>query len=148
MANLERRNGNYGTWDPFGIARELLRWDPTVDTGPRTRRAETFAPRFEVKATDDAYVLHADLPGVKDEDVEVTVHGNVLTVRGERRAEERKEGETFYVYERSYGGFERSFTLPEEADGDRIEARLADGVLAVRIAKRAESKPRKISLRK
>lgn len=148
MATLERRNGNYGTWDPFGIARELLRLDPTMEVGLRTRRADTFAPVFEVKATDDAYVLSADLPGVKEEDVDVTLHGNVLTIRGERRAEDRKEGETYYVHERSYGTFERSFTLPDEADGERVEAKLADGVLELRIAKRAESKPKKIALKK
>ena len=85
---------------------------------------------------------------LKDEDLDISVQNGVLTVSGHRAAEEKKEGETYYLYERSYGSFSRSFALPEMADTDKIEARLAHGELVLTVGKRQEAKPRKIGLRK
>ena len=130
--------------DPYAIARELLNWDPFFTARP----ASAFAPAFEVKETTEAFVLRADLPGVAEKDLDVAVHNGVLTVAGSRQAEDRKEGESFMLYERQYGSFSRSFALPEMADGDRIEAALDNGVLTLTIAKKAEAKPRKISIKK
>jgi len=107
-----------------------------------------FVPSFEVKETDAGYVLTADLPGVKESDLDISLHNRVLTVSGIRQAEERKEGDTYYVYERQYGSFSRSFSLPEEANGESVEAKMQDGVLTLNISKKAESKPRKISIKK
>lgn len=130
------------TRDPFAMARDLLSWDPFF--GGRAPTA--FAPAFEVKETSEAYVLRADLPGVAEADLDINLHNNVLTVSGSRAAEERKEDESYALYERQFGSFSRSFQLPDTADGERIEAKLTDGVLTLSIAKKAEAKPRKIAL--
>jgi len=107
-----------------------------------------FSPAFEVKETTDAFVLKADLPGVAESDLDIGVHNNVLTVSGTRSAEERKDGESYALYERQFGSFSRSFSLPDQADGERIEAKLESGVLTLTIGKKAEAKPRKIELKK
>ncbi len=130
--------------DPFSIARELLSWDPFYSGRP----ASAFSPAFEVKETTDAFVLKADLPGVAEADLDIAVHNNVLTVSGSRQAEERKDGESYALYERQFGSFSRSFQLPDMADGERIEAKLDRGVLTLTIGKKAEAKPRKIAVNK
>jgi HSP20 family protein len=143
---LRNRESNNATRyrDPFSMARELLGWDPFF-TG---RGATAFAPAFEVKETIDAYVVKADLPGVAEGDIDIAVHNNVLSVAGSRSAEERKDGEAYALYERQFGSFTRSFQLPELADGERIEAKLENGVLTLTIGKKAEAKPRKIALKR
>lgn len=130
--------------DPFSMARELLSWDPFFGGRPAT----AFAPAFEVKETADSFVLKADLPGVAEGDLDIGVHNNVLTVSGSRSAEERKEGESYALYERQFGSFTRSFSLPDMADGEKIDAKLEHGVLTLTIGKKAEAKPRKIALNK
>lgn len=130
--------------DPYSIARELLNWDPFFSGRPTS----AFVPAFEVKETNESFVLRGDLPGVDEKDLDIAVHNSVLTVSGVRSPEERKEGENFMLYERQYGSFSRSFALPETADGERIEASLNNGVLALTIAKRAEAKPRKIEIKR
>jgi HSP20 family protein len=146
---LVRSNGNGNgnrpaARDAYSIARELLNWDPFFGGRP----ASAFAPAFEVKETTDSFVLRADIPGVEEKDLDIAVHNGVLTVSGSRAAEERKEGESYALYERQYGSFSRSFALPDMADGDRIDASLRNGVLALTIAKKAEAKPRKIEIKK
>ena len=130
--------------DPFAMARELMSWDPFFGG----RQPTAFSPAFEVKETTDAFVLKADLPGVTEENIDIGVHNNVLSVSGTRDAEERREGETYALYERQFGSFSRSFSLPDMADGERIEANLTNGVLTLTIGKKAEAKPRKIALKK
>ena len=141
-------NGNGGgriaTRDPYSLARELLNWDPFFTARP----ASAFSPPFEVKETNESFILKADLPGVEEKDLDIAVHGGVLTVSGTRSAEERKEGESYALYERQYGSFSRSFALPDMADGERVEAALTNGVLTLTIAKKAEAKPRKIAIKK
>jgi HSP20 family protein len=101
-------------------------------------------PSFEVKETADAFVVKADLPGVKEADVDVSVHQGVLSISGHRQSEERKDGESYSLLERQFGSFSRSFSLPDTADGDKIEATLEHGVLTLRIAKKEQAQPRKI----
>lgn len=132
------------TRDPYSLARDLLGWDPFFTTRPES----AFSPAFEVKETTDSFVLKADLPGVEEKDLDVAIHNGVLTVSGSRQSEERKEGESYAIYERQYGSFSRSFSLPDMADGERIDAQLTNGVLTLTIAKKAEAKPRKISIKK
>lgn len=142
-----RGNGDrYRTTDPFSLARSFFGFDPFFDV-QRVNKA-AFNPAFEVKEQEDSFVLQADVPGVKESDLDISVNGNVLTISGSRQAAERKEGETYYLYERSYGSFSRSFTLPDEANFESVQAKLNDGVLFVTIGKKAESKPRKISVGK
>ena len=152
MSLLARTNGNTSTQspsryvarDPFQVARDLLSWDPFFGN----RQVSAFVPAFEVKETNDAFVLKGDIPGVAESDLDLAVHNNVLTISGTRHSEERKEGESFALYERQYGSFSRSFSLPDTADGERVEAKLESGVLTLTIWKKAEAKPRKIALKK
>jgi HSP20 family protein len=130
--------------DPFQVARDLLGWDPFFGG----RQVSAFVPAFEVKETTEAFVVKADVPGVREADLDIAVHNNVLTISGTRHAEERKEGENFALFERQYGSFSRSFALPDTADGERVEAKLDAGVLTLSIWKKAEAKPRKIALNK
>jgi HSP20 family protein len=124
-------------YDPFRAMRQLM--GATLPGGGMT-------PAFEVKETSDAYVIEADLPGVKDEDVEVDLTGHRLTISGKREDEREDESHHFYTYERSYGTFARAFSLPETADVDRTEANLADGVLHVTVPKKEPSQARKVPL--
>ena len=145
MSLVLRNNSNNrpASRDPFSIARDLLSWDPFSG-----RPVSAFAPAFEVKETSDAFILKADLPGVEEKDLDISLHNGVLSVSGSRQAEERKDGDTYALYERQYGSFTRSFSLPDMADTERVDAKLANGVLTLTIAKRAEAKPRKIELKK
>jgi HSP20 family protein len=152
MSLLARTSNNGGSTattryiarDPFQMARELLAWDPFFGG----RQASAFVPAFEVKETNEAFIVKADVPGVAESDIDIAVHNNVLTISGTRNSEERKEGDSFALYERQYGSFSRSFSLPDTADGERVEAKLDAGVLTLSIWKKAEAKPRKIALKK
>src|SRR5262245_30509940 len=109
MTTIARRdNGSTRYRDPFAFARDLF----ALDFGD-ARAPNTFAPSCEVKETADAFHVRADVPGVKEENIDVSFHNGVLSIAGARVAEERKEGEALYVYERQYGSFSRSFSLPE-----------------------------------
>jgi HSP20 family protein len=123
-------------WDPLRMMRDMLRWDPFREMAPTfAPEAQAYAPAFEVKETKDSYVFKADLPGLKEEDIEVSVTGNRLTVSGKREAEKEEKTDTFYTFERSYGTFTRSFTLPEQADVEHVKAELKSGELTVAIPK-------------
>ena len=118
-------------------------------TGGRQQGAQPmqWAPALDVLHEDGDVVVRAELPGVKQEDVEVTLHRGVLTISGKREAEERREGSGFYVRERRYGTFRRSMTLPESVDEGAISARFQDGVLEVRVAGAAAvQEPRRIQI--
>jgi len=149
MANIIRGNGGSGLQrDPFALARELLGWDPFLRTElpARITQPSTFAPTFNVVEREDGYFITADVPGVREADIDVTVQDNYLVISGSRNAEERKEGDNFYIYERRYGNFSRAFALPDNADPESVEAHMKDGVLDVKVAKRETAKPRKIPL--
>lgn len=136
--------------DPFAVARRLIGWDPFSMERWRSGdgRGMDFLPRFDIREQDDAWVIEADMPGVKEEDVEVTVSGNQLTVSGRRESKVDEERENYHLVERSHGSFHRTFTLPSEVDIDNANASLDGGVLVLSIPKRPEAKPRKISLAK
>jgi HSP20 family protein len=132
------------------MMRDLLRLDPFRDIGGLTsfEGGNAFIPSVEVKETRDSYVFRADLPGMKEDEVDIALTGNRLTISGERKSEKKEEDERFYAYERSYGSFSRSFTLPEGADADHAQAELKNGVLSIVLPKRPEVKARRISLGK
>ena len=92
-----------------------------------------WAPVLDVLQEDGDIVVRAELPGVKLEDVDITLHNGVLTISGERKAEEQREGSGYYVRERRYGSFRRSMTLPQGVDESKISARFDGGVLEVRV---------------
>jgi HSP20 family protein len=106
-----------------------------------------FAPAVDVTESEDQYLVSAELPGTKKEDVTVELHEGVLTIRGEKRTEEEQSGAHHRHVERMFGSFSRSFSLPANADGDRIKARFEDGVLEVVIPKMEEAKPTTVDIK-
>jgi HSP20 family protein len=103
------------------------------------RRGE-MTPAVDVSEDENAVTLTAELPGLKEEDVEVVLRDDMLTVKGEKKSEREEKKENYYLSERRYGAFERTFRLPETADADKIKAAIADGILTVTIPKKAEAK--------
>lgn len=136
-------------WEPLRTLRDLFRWDPFAEMVPAGWGGEgaAFAPDFEVKETKDSFVFKADLPGIKESDLDVRLTQNRLTVAGKRESEKTDKGDTFYAYERSYGSFSRSFTLPEGVNADKIKAELKDGVLTIELPKPPELQPKKIAVK-
>ena len=135
--------------DPIRLLSNLM-WDPFQEmapTWPSESLAAAFAPAFDVRETKDAYLFKADLPGVKEGDLSVTMTGNRLTVSGKREVEQEERGDTYYTSERSYGSFTRSFTLPEGCDAEHVQAELKHGVMTIAIAKKAELQPKQIAIR-
>jgi HSP20 family protein len=104
-------------------------------------------PSINVREDQDAFHIEAELPGVNPDDVDISLEDRVLTISGEKRSDTSREEESYHVAERSYGRFERSFTLARSVDPDAIEARYDRGVLLVTIPKPEEQKPRRIQIR-
>jgi HSP20 family protein len=145
----------------------LIRWEPFRDfvalrdrmdrlfgeTSGRNWPAEeglatsVWNPPVDVYETNDSIVLKADLPEVNKEDVDISVQGNVLAIRGERKREQEVKEQNYYRMERSHGTFTRSFTLPGTVDAEKIEAGFTGGVLTVTLPKREESKPKQIRVK-
>jgi len=131
-------------WNGFD---DLFRFDDFF-RGPWFREREgRFVPAVDVVEQDGSYKIKAELPGMKASDVEIRVEGNVLTISGERKYEHQEEKEGYRRLERSYGSFSRSFTLPENAKAEAIEADMSEGVLTLTIPKKATAQPRKIEVR-
>lgn len=128
-------------------------WWPNLYEPLRTignKVAEWFAPASDASALEDSYEINVELPGVSADDVDVAVHDNNLTIRGEKRFQREETGRSFFFSEREYGTFQRTFRLPPDADREKIDAAFSDGVLSLKIAKTGASKSeeRKISIRK
>jgi HSP20 family protein len=98
-------------------------------------------PAVNVAETDKEFEITAELPGIEEKDVDVTLADGVLTVKGEKREDKEEKKKNYYLAERSYGSFQRSFRLPENADEEKILAEVAKGVLIVSIPKKTASKP-------
>ena len=138
---------NIVRWDPFrdleGIQARLNRM-----LGDRPfRRIEgeelsfaEWAPAVDIQETEKEYLVKADLPEVKKEDVKVEYEDGILTVEGERKLEKEEKGKTFHKIERGYGKFVRRFALPTEVDGTRVSAEFTEGVLNVHLPKSADGK--------
>lgn len=140
--------------DPFAaMRREMDRLfdEMTRSFGlPRTAAGETvLAPRVDVRETEKAIVVQAELPGVDEKDVEIEYADGVLTIRGEKKLEQREEAEEkgYYLMERAYGAFLRRIPMPVEIDENGIEAHFEKGVLTVTLPKKPEVQPRRIQIR-
>lgn len=112
------------------------------------RVADWVAPAAEASSGEDAYRITMELPGVAEDDIELTVDDGVVTIRGEKRTEREDKGDTWYFSERQYGAFARSFRLPGDADAGAVSAELAGGVLTVTVPRKApvESAGRRIAI--
>jgi HSP20 family protein len=158
MANIVRRSegnmvpgGPGNVVDPFQMMREMLSLNPLRQLfgGGLLERMplQQFMPQFEVRETDDAFIFKADLPGVSEDDLEITIDQNRLTVSGQREMEQREDKDRYYAVERAYGTFTRTFTLPTNVDESRIEAEMRDGVLTLKIPKSREHQSKKVQLK-
>lgn len=119
---------------------------PTTGNGSGGQGLRRWVPAMDLVETADDFVLRADLPGVKEEDVKIELEENVLTLSGERKAEHEERKEGYYRVERSSGSFARSLTLPEGVDAAAVNAKFENGVLEVRIPKPEQRKPRKVEI--
>lgn len=147
---MQRGGGRGGLLDPLDLMRSMMGFDPFGPLGGEdfTRTAQNLMIPFDVKETKDAWIFKADVPGVKEDDLDVSVTGNVLTISGRRECEERRDDERWHSYECSYGSFTRSFTLPENADAEQVKADLHAGELKLTVPKRPEMQPRKVAIGK
>lgn len=105
-----------------------------------------WAPAVDLREDKDHYILEADLPGVKREDIDVSVTGNVITLKGKRDGEDWKQGDGYRSIERSYGSYQRSFRIPGGVDASKVQAAYENGVLRVTLPKPENAKPRQISV--
>ena len=114
-----------------------------------TPPAAAVAPRFEVSEPDDAIVVEAELPGMDEKDIELTLQENILTLKGEKKREEETKKKNYYLSERSYGQFQRSLQLGPNVDADKVDASFRKGVLTVTIPKvePEETKARTIDIK-
>jgi HSP20 family protein len=128
--------------EPFSAEFNRL-FDTLFEPANRNQR---WQPAMDLVEGDDHFLLKADLPGLGEDDVAIEIQDNTLTVSGERKAEHESRERGWYRVERSFGKFSRSLTLPEGVDADKVEASFDKGVLAVRIPKPEQRKPRRIAI--
>jgi len=127
----------------------LARWTRDLDRMFDEAWGSTAFPAFpvDVRQEGDEWLIEAELPGLSQEDIEITVENGVLTIAGEiDKSTEKKEAD-YHLCERRHGKFSRSFKLPSTADGDKVNANLKNGILTLRIPTRAEAKPRRIEVK-
>ncbi len=101
---------------------------------------------LDIAETENEFVVKAALPGARPEDVQITAHGNTLTIRGEIRSDEEKQGEQYHLRERRFGQFQRTVTLPTSISADKAQAHFEDGVLTLTLPKSEEAKPKQIKV--
>jgi HSP20 family protein len=144
----------FNDWEPFSGLRQLMRWgssgfDPFREMIPVLQSAAdlpSYIPAFEVKETKEGYSFKADIPGVKDDDLKITVSGNRLSITGKREEEKKQQDDKYYCYERSYGSFSRAFTLPDDADTEAIKADSKNGQLSVLVPKKAGQSAKEVKI--
>ena len=138
-------------WAPWqeleSMNRQISRLLDDGRSGISDETAGHWAPSVDIRETDDALLVQAELPGIDKKDVKVEVHDGVLTISGERRYEKDVKEKNVHRVERAYGSFTRSFSLPTNIDGEHVEAEMKDGVLEVRLHKRESAKPKSIEVR-
>jgi HSP20 family protein len=143
----------------------LTRWDPLRDMAALQNRVNrfvresyspegpeealtttTFAPPVDIYEDEHTITLQMEVPGIDEKDIDVRVEDNTLTVHGERKMEKEQKEENFRRIERQYGSFTRSFTLPSSVDRGQVSADYEKGVLKIKLAKKAEAKPKQIKV--
>lgn len=108
---------------------------------------DTWVPPVDVQETETSLLFTAELPGLSKDDIEITIEDNVLTVSGERKFNEKTEGENYHRIERAYGKFSRSFSLPAQVDSKKVSATFQEGLLRLEVPKTEAAKPHKIEIR-
>jgi len=145
-------------WNPFRELEDaqrrmssLLEWSP-FRRGNLTAEDENisvpeWAPLVDIAEDQKEYLIKVELPEVQKDDVKVTVESGTLTISGERKAEKQQNGRKFHRVERFYGRFERSFSIPEDAEASDVKAEFKDGVLRVHLAKSEKARPKQIEVK-
>ncbi len=137
--------------DLFGMQREINRLFDRFFHGGVEDDGSLFpsiwTPAVDIKENDNEYVVKCELPGVSKDDVKITLESNILTIRGEKKQEKDVKDDNFHCVERSYGSFQRLFTLPTTVENDKIDAVYQDGVLTIILPKAEEAKPKQIEVK-
>lgn len=149
-------------WEP------MMRWNPFKEMEEMEKRLSSFlghapvaangdkkeaitvaewSPLVDISEDDKEYLIKAEIPEVKKEDIKLSVHDDVLTITGERKYEKEEKNKKYHRVERAYGSFLRSFTLPEDADGSKVGAEYKDGLLKVHLPKSEKAKPKAIEVK-
>lgn len=142
-------------WDPFRELENMHNRLTNLFERPSLRREDKsewigeseWSPMVDVSEDDKRYTVKVELPEMKREDIKVSVENGVLSLSGERKFEKEEKGKKYHRVERAYGSFMRSFTLPDDADANQVEAHYRDGVLTVSLAKSEHAKPRAIDVK-
>jgi HSP20 family protein len=162
----KKKTGSFGSFLYEGGTMTIVRWDPfreledmserlnrvfarpsVRNTGKENLTVADWMPTVDISETEGEYLIKAELPEVRKEDVKVTVENGVLTLQGERRQEKDEKGKRFHRVERSYGSFVRSFSLPESVDDGAVKAEYKDGVLNLHLPKSEKVKPKAIDVK-
>ena len=143
---------NLVTWDPFremSTMREDMErlFDTMVGRYPRERTEGFWAPSVDVEESNDAITIRAEVPGMKKEEIKLTVTDDTVTISGERRHEEEQKEKTFHRIERIYGKFQRTIALPADVEGDKARASYKAGVLELVLPKSAKAKAHEIQIK-
>jgi len=149
-------------WEP------ITRWSPWRELEDMERRLSTifgrapmsttgekkeaisvaeWSPLVDIAEDDKEYIVKAEIPDMKKEDIKINVHDDVLSISGDRKYEKEEKGKKYHRVERAYGSFMRSFTLPEDADGSKVNAEYKDGVLKVHLPKSEKAKQKTIEVK-
>ncbi|MFW6127396.1 MAG: Hsp20/alpha crystallin family protein [Thermodesulfobacteriota bacterium] len=151
---MEQKSQELARWTPF---REVSRlrdemdrlWEDFFGSEPRARFPMTgeWLPAVDISDTADTVTVKVEIPGMEAKDVDVSLSGNVLTIKGEKKIDKEAKEENYYMAERSYGSFVRSLKLPAAVQEDKIEARYDQGVLTVTCPKKEEIKPKQVTVK-
>lgn len=128
--------------DRFAADFRLPSWRGMFDIGPAIDRNNTFgfaAPAVDVSEDEGAYKITAELPGIEEKNIDVTIAGDMLTLKGEKQDTKEEKDKNYYLSERTYGSFQRCFALPDGVDRDKVAASLVKGVLTITLPKKAEA---------
>jgi len=138
MEEMQRRMSSLFDWSPFRRT--------SLITDSEDITVAEWAPLVDIIEDAKEYLIKVELPEVQKDDVQVTVEGGTLTISGERKAEKEEKGRRFHRVERYYGRFERSFSIPDDAEANEVKAEFKDGVLRVHLAKSEKARPKQIEV--
>jgi len=145
---------NLVKWDPFreleDVSKRLNRIfgqpPARAEAGNEMLAVADWAPSVDISETESAYLIKGEIPGVKKEDVKISIQDGMLTIQGEHKQEREEKGKKFHRVECSYGSFMRSFRVPDDADEGKVKAEFKDGMLNITLPKSAKAKPKAINV--
>lgn len=140
---------NITRYEPWSLLRQLqkeLEYHQSDSTEDSSIATAEWVPKVDIREQTHQFTIYADIPGVKPDDIEVSMESNMLTIKGQKESESKTEQEGYKRVERSFGSFHRRFNLPESANGEAISAKFKHGVLEITIPKREAEQPRRIAV--